>query len=67
MTRIAGPAWRAGGDAGLIQADALILAVRSGYCDRHADWIAELVGWHVREARARRQALARATLPQGGG
>lgn len=58
--QLAGPCWRDVADVAEVQADAVMIAIRTGYCERHAAWLGELVGWTIRADAARRDLLAAA-------
>lgn len=63
--QIVGPHWRQVVDVATVQADAIAIAVRLGYCARHAVWLGELVGWTIRADAARRELLASAAVTRG--
>jgi hypothetical protein len=61
---IVGPCWRQVVDVAMVQAEAILAAARAGYCELHAVWLAELVGWTIRTDAARRELLASAAVPR---
>lgn len=65
LATIAGPSWREISDLAHVQAEAVAVAIRLGHCDRHAEWLGEIVGLALRAAAAGRETLS-AAIARGG-